>query len=90
MSPIDLAVLFFFFITFIKIAVDFEKHMADTKPKKAAVREAHPAYMKSACSARKVQYNRVSSIPVRSVRVGRPVPVKVVARANRIPVKEAA
>lgn len=90
MSPIDLSVLFFFFVTFIKIAVDFEKHMADTKPKKAIVRAAHPTYLKSASSVRRVQHNRVSSIPVRSVRVGRPVPVKVVARANRIPVKEAA
>lgn len=90
MSPIDLSVLFFFFVTFIKIAVDFEKHMADTKPKKATVRAAHPTYIRSACSMRKVQYNRASVKPVRSVRVGRPVPIKVVARTGKVPVKEAA
>lgn len=90
MSPIDLAVLFFFVVTFVKIAVDFEKHMADTKPTKAAIRPAHPTYIKSASKVRKVQYKRASVNPIKSVRVGRPVPVKVVAKTNRMPVKEAA
>lgn len=39
MSLLDISLLFFFFVTLVKIVVDFEKHMSDTKPVRNTVRK---------------------------------------------------
>ena len=78
MSLIDISLLFFFFVTFIKIAVDFERHMSEPKHVKANVRSANPAY--------------IGRTPVTSRPAGRScqrsVPAK--AKTERLPVRRAA
>lgn len=65
MSLLDISLLFFFSVTLIKIAVDFEKHMTDTKPVKYEVRKASSGSIPASVYATQRTMKTVRTIPIR-------------------------